>query len=238
MYASDHDAERDMPAMGGEAEASGAPGWREGRRDFAAPLGGATRGRLVFERGAANVTLHPDPTMTDLCRAHFEGPLPAVRAEGGTVSIRYHSFSFFDWLRYAVQWDATIADVAINPAVPWDVEIRGGVSRINADLRELALRSLHVRGGASRVEIWLPRPEGTVSVDIGGGASNVTLYHPRDVPVRLHVHGGASSLTLDEQHFGAVGGALRLETSGYAGAGGRYEVEIGGGASRLTIEAR
>src|SRR5579884_1848156 len=175
MYASDHDAGREMPEMGGETP--GAADWREGRHDFAASLGGATRGRLVFERGAANVTLRADAALDgDLVRAHFEGPLPSVRAQGGTVTIRYHSFSFFDWLRYAVQWDATIADVTLNPAVPWDLEIRGGVSRINADLRALALRSLEVRGGASRVEIWLPRPEGTVPVDIRGGASNVTLY--------------------------------------------------------------
>jgi hypothetical protein len=226
-----NEARRDTPMTGDDT-----PTWHDARRDFAAPLAGVTRGRLVFERGAANVTLGVQRALEDLCRAHFEGPMPDVRAQGGTVAIRYRYFSFFDWLRYAVLWDAQAADVTLNGSVPWDIEIRGGASRLGADLRELALRSLEIRGGASRVDVSLPMPEGAVPIRIGGGASHVTLLHPPEVGVRLRVGGGASSLTLDDQHIGAIGGGLRLETPGYAGAAARYDVEVGGGVSHLSVE--
>jgi hypothetical protein len=52
------------------------------------------------------------------------------------------------------------------------------------------------------------------------------------------VRGGASNLTLDEQHLGAVGGETGLESSGYADATDRYDIEVYGGANNLTIEAR
>jgi hypothetical protein len=54
--------------------------------------------------------------------------------------------------------------------------------------------------------------------------------------VQLQVHGGANRLEFDAQRFGAVGGDVRLATPGWELATDRYVVEVGGGASRLTVQ--
>src|SRR5690606_22103507 len=102
--------------------------------DFAAPLGSATRGHLLFSAGAAGVTLHVDPTLADLCRAHFERHIPTVQAQDGVVTIRYPTFSVFNWLVY---WREPLAEVTLTAVMPWQIEIRGGVSKLTADLRGL-----------------------------------------------------------------------------------------------------
>ncbi len=206
------------------------------RYDSAAPLGAATRGRLEFVRGASLVTIGAGAAMSDLYRAHFEGPAPRVTARDGAVSIHYRRLSLAEWARYALLWGRHAAEITLSMAIPWQIEIRGGVSKFRADLRELRLASLEVRGGASELEALLPPPAGIVAVRIGGGASNVTLRRPAGAAVGVQVRGGASKLTFDDQHFGAIGGGVRLATNGHSSAADRYDISIAGGASRLTVE--
>lgn len=201
-------------------------------RDYTAPLGSITHGRLQFVRGAANVTLSVDSSMEDLYGARFDGPLPEVHAQDGAVTIRYpRTFHPFDWRKRA-------AEVTLNGSIPWQIEFRGGLSRLDADLSELRLGSFEVIGGASGVAVTLPRPSGTVWVRVSGGASDVTIHRPAGVAARVRVGRGASKLTFDDQHFGAIGGETRLQRPDYDGATDRYNVEVTGGASRLTVDAR
>src|SRR5918994_2908536 len=193
-------AEHDGPANGG-----GATAWAAEQRqggEFATPLGLLRNGRLVFASGASCVTVRADPSMADLYRAHFKGRAPRVAAEDGTVTIRYPRFPHFDRLGYLCERPA---ELALNASIPWDVEIRDGASRLTADLRGLELRSFEVSGGASRLELTLPPPAGTVPVRILGGASNVAI-HRLEAAARVRVVGGSTNLAFDDQRFGAVGG--------------------------------
>jgi hypothetical protein len=58
-------------------------------QELAAPLGSVDAGRLVFTRGAARLTIRVDGPMDDLYRARFEGRVPDVKTDGGTVTVRY-----------------------------------------------------------------------------------------------------------------------------------------------------
>ena len=201
-------------------------------RDSSTPLGSATSGHLRFVRGASNVTIHRDPSTDDLYRARFEGPLPEARAEGGIVTIKYpRTLHPFDWRK----WDT---DIVLNGQIPWEIGVVGGVSRLDADLSGLRLDSFDVSGGASKVEMTLPKPSGAVSIRFDGGASDVTIRRPAGVAARVRARGGASNLTLDDQHFGAIGGETRLERPDYSGATDRYEITITGGASNVAIVGR
>ncbi len=153
----------------------------EGDDRFAAPLGPITGGRLEFVRGAANVTIRTDLSTADLYRARFEGPLPSVRVEGGAVSVKY------PWTLHPFDWRRRGADIVLNAQVPWEIGISGGLSRLDADLSGFQLDSFEVEGGASRVELTLPKPLGTVSIRFDGGASNLTIRRPEGVAARVHV---------------------------------------------------
>jgi hypothetical protein len=203
---------------------------KEGSDRFAAPLGSSTGGRLEFGRGAADVTIHADSATANLYRARFEGPEPRVQTEGGTVNICYprtiHPFG----------WHKRAAEVTLNALIPWDIEIHDGASRLTTDLRGLELRSFKVSGGASRVELTLPPPSGTVLVRVLGGASNVAIHRPEDVAAWVRVVGGSTNLAFDEKRFGVVGGEVSLRSPDYDGAPHRYDIVITGGASNLTID--
>jgi hypothetical protein len=203
-----------------------------GAKDYTVPLGSITHGRLQFTRGAANVVLRADSSMDDLYRARFDGPPPEVHARDGAVTVRYpRTFHPFDWRKRT-------AEVTLNPAIPWQIEFHGGLSRLDADLSVLELGSFEVTGGASGVAVTLPRPSGTIAVRVSGGASDVSIHRPEGVAAGIRVGRGVSKLAFDEQRFGAIGGETRLQTIDYDGAADRYDLEVTGGASKLSIGTR
>ena len=202
---------------------------------FAAPLGSLSSGYLLFVSGASNVTVHADPSMEDLYCARFEGQVPTVGVRGDTISIEYPRFPPSDQRDY---WLERRAEVALNASIPWHIEVRGSTSRLTADLHDINLGSLKLVGGASRIKVQLPRPLGTVPVRILGGASNVTIHRPEGVAARAHVGGGATNLTFDEKHFGAIGGDVNVQSRDYDAVANRYDIEVTGGANNMTLDTQ
>jgi DNA-binding MarR family transcriptional regulator len=199
---------------------------------FSSPLLGLESASLEFVLGASNLRLSAgDEAGDELYRATFEGLQPSVRVQGGSVVVRYKRIGPFEWraVRHA-------ASMLLSPRVGWSIALRGGAAGVELDLRGLDLRGLSIQGGASKVDVLLPLPRGTVSVCVEGGANRVQVQHPEGAPVQLQVHGGANRLEFDAQRFGAVGGDVRLATPGWELAADRYVVEVGGGASRLTVQ--
>lgn len=200
---------------------------------FAAPLGSSSSGRLRFTNGAHRVAIRAGVHMRALCHARFEDRMPMIGVRGGVVTIRYPRVSSCDLLGPQCECPA---EVALNARVPWDIEVRGGASNLVADLRELHLGSLSLDGGASRLEVVLPTPSGTVTVVVLGGASNVVIHRPYGVAARLRVGGGATSLRFNDRRIGAAGGELDLRDRDYDGATDRYDVTVTGGASNVSID--
>lgn len=203
--------------------------------DFESPLGDNTRGKLAVVSGVPRITIEGDASMRQLLRAHFERPLPEVKVEDGEVMIRYQSYSLLNWLVY---WRQPMANIAINASIPWSIEVRGGVSSFEAHLSQVQLTGLDLRGGISHLWATLSEPSGTVLIRIAGGVSDMTMHRPESIPVQVQVKGGISSLTFDEQHFGAMGNTPRLETAGYQEAANRYDIQISGSVSHLSIGAQ
>jgi hypothetical protein len=188
---------------------------------LSAPLGTADRGNLVFARGASHLTIRVDATMEDLYRARFEGKVPEVRAEDGTVTVRYRACLH-----------APRGEVTLTGRIPWIIEAHGGMSNVVADLEQLALRSWDISAGASKIEARLPRPKGTVPIKIGAGASHVELIRPAGVPVQVRIGAGTSHLAIDD--FRGTG-KVEWRSPDYDRIEGRYDITIGAGASHVTV---
>ncbi len=199
--------------------------------DPSAPRGDAATGRLIFSAGVAHVTIDGEAGGDDLYRAHFDGPVPEIRVQDGTVAVRYRRFSLFEGRPRGSRF-------SLSSAIPWDLEVQGGVAKFTADLHRLVVRSLTVKGGGSEVEIDLPAPVGVVPLRISGGVSRLTVRRPAGTALSLQVQGGAAKLVLDAQEFGGIGGPIRLQSREYADGADHYAVEISGGASRLAIGTR
>jgi len=105
----------------------------------------------------------------------------------------------------------------------------------NLSLGGLDLSGLEVRGGASSFRVELPKPSGTVPVRISGGASEIVVRRPAGVAARVRLKGWASQLTFDDQTFGAIGSDVSLQSPGYEDAAARYDVEVSGSVSDVTL---
>ena len=193
-----------------------------------APIGDAARGRLRFGGGAARLGLR-GARIKDLYRASFDGKRPQVTvSSSGEVEVQYKGFSWFGARDVAAQ-------LTLTTAVPWSIEIRRGVSHLAADLRELQVESIEITGGASESELSLPRPRGTSTLRLAGGASRLAIRRPAGTAAQISIRGGASNLVFDAQRLGAVGGATRLSTPGWDAAPDRWSIELTGGASDLSV---
>jgi hypothetical protein len=185
--------------------AAGCPGYMKGdenemtrtrsEEELAVPLGSVNTARLVFARGAAHLTIRVDGSMEELYRAWFEGKVPDIRVDGGTVTVKYRPS-----LR------PTRGEITLSSRIPWAIQARWGMSDVEADLEDVQVTGLEISGGASRIEARLPRPKDAVTIRIGGGASNVELIRPTGVPVRVRIGAGPRSWSLTISAWGPPGG--------------------------------
>jgi DNA-binding MarR family transcriptional regulator len=219
---------------------------------YIAPIGGATRGRLVFSTGAPRVALNFSPLGPraaarvimetaasrlrfdgpappgELLRATFDGPRPEIRVSGGVVSVRYR--------RQAIAaFSSRQAKVQLAAGIPWTIELDGGLTDLTGTLRDVVLAGIEVAGGANHVTLDLPAPAGTVPIRLGGVASSVKLRRPETAPVALQVDGGVAHLRVDARKAEQVGGRRRFESDRFASSPDRYEIEILGGASEVKV---
>ncbi len=212
---------------------------------YAAPVGGASSGRLIFISGAPRISVGGDPSLSELYRARFNGPIPRVRVRDGTVTVSYVRASWFNRraqlagqaVDVSAHWRDDGGEIALNTSVPWAIELRGGVSKLNVDARALRLQSFDLRGGASQLRIALPRPEGAVRIAVSGGMSSVELERPAGVAMILELRGGVNQAILDGRAHRASG-HLSLHTPGAGQAADRYEVELSGGISKVEVITR
>jgi hypothetical protein len=88
--------------------------------------------------------------------------------------------------------------------------------------------------GSSRITMRLPRPRGTVTIVLAGGASQVSLAAPAGVPARLQLDGGAATATLGGRTYTGIAGGTVLTAPGWASAADRYDIEAPAGVSMIS----
>jgi hypothetical protein len=198
----------------GHANATGAP-----------PRGDLTHARLVIERSGVDLTLNADPTLATLYQITVEGRAPEITVEGDVVHI---------FRRYGPRG---ALNLTLAGAVRWEIEIRGGVSRLSANLRGLRLASLDIAGGMDHALIQLGPPDSVVPIRVSADTNRLRIERPPTAAVRARLNRGGSQVTLDGVHLGSVGSGTELESPNYAAARDRYDVAIGGASAHLTLVA-
>ncbi|MBO0701663.1 MAG: MarR family transcriptional regulator [Candidatus Dormibacteraeota bacterium] len=189
---------------------------------------GVSQARLRITAGLNNVTLGT-ASMEELCQVAFGGNAEVELVEsGGTVTLGPRR-------RLLLGGWVGPGEITLRAGLRWALEVAGGSNRWTADLSGATVDSVTLQGGANRIGIVLPAPEGTVPVTIGGGVSRCTLRVPAGSALRLTTRGGATKLRIGEVRMGAVGGRLEWQSPDYAGTPDRYDVSVGGGADRLEI---
>jgi DNA-binding MarR family transcriptional regulator len=200
-----------------------------GASEYAAPIGGLERARLLFKSGTNELLIRGAEDLgEDLYRAKFDGPVPQVRLRDGVVSMQYKG-------RFQWDWRERRADVLLNAGLPWDVEVEGGANKLQGKLSSVDLRSFTHRGGVDQIRLTLGRTTGDVPIRLIGGANSIRIERPAGAAVRLKLDGGAAGIEFDRQKLGATGGHTTLESSGASSASDRFLIELAGGAARITV---
>jgi hypothetical protein len=202
------------------------------------PYAGQTRMRLTITSGMADARVRIDPDATNLIAIDYgDGAPPRLRVSASELRLSWPS-TIGSWLRAALVGEHRDIEIVLHPGVEWTLQIRGGLSRFDADLASGKLARFEISGGVSDACLDLPPPGAVVPIRISGGVSDLALRRPADTGVALAVSGGISGLRLDDQGFGAIGGGARLVTGPVHGDAPCYAVEISGGASSLHVVPR
>lgn len=77
------------------------------------------------------------------------------------------------------------ARIDLNPLVSWSLRVEGNLVGLRADLAQVPVRSLEVRGSVTDARIALGCADGLVRVRIGGSVRGLVLARPAEIPVRV-----------------------------------------------------
>ena len=133
---------------------------------------------------------------------------------------------------------ASAVTVTLNAAVSWRLVLGGGTTRTAADLRGGRVTGIAFTAGSDVISLALPRPHGSVPVQLAGGASQFLISLPGGVPARVTAVGGAGEVSLEgRDHVGVAGGSV-FTTPGWSPDGSRFDIDATAGASRIAVTAR
>ena len=203
--------------------------------DASGKVGNLERATARLNVGAANMTLRGSSSIgDDLFRAHIEytGLKPDVSLDTSNgdlnISEANNSGMFFQSHRF-------VLDLQLNSNVSWRFAVNSGASSDTFNMSGVHIAGIEINTGASHEDITVGAPSGTVPIVINGGALNVTVHRPRGVAASAGVSGGAVTLTFDGRQGHAVG-SVTAQTGAYDSATDRYEIQVNGGASNVTVD--
>jgi hypothetical protein len=205
--------------------------------DTAGKIGSLNRAAVQVDAGSATITMQGSSSIgNDLFRAHIEysGHKPDVSLDtsSGEVHISQNDASgfFFQSRRFALT-------LQLNSSVPWKIGVDTGESSNTFMLSAVHVASIDLNTGASKEDISVGAPSGTVPITINGGALTVNVHRPPGAAASVSVSGGAASLSFDGRQSKAVG-TLTAQTSDYDHASDRYQIQVDGGACNVTADTR
>ncbi|HWO44411.1 MAG TPA: hypothetical protein VNO87_02300, partial [Methylomirabilota bacterium] len=187
------------------------------------------------EAKAAQITMVGADIGADLYRAHvvYSGNTPGVvfAESNGDLQILQGNSSglFFQDRRFAL-------DLKLNTAVIWKIVVDSGASSDVFKLSSVPVAEMELNTGASHEDITLGAPSGSVPITVDGGALAVNVHRPKGVAASVAVSGGAVTLTFDGRQSHAIG-TVTAQTSDYDGASDRYQIQVNGGASNVTVDS-
>jgi hypothetical protein len=129
-------------------------------------------------------------------------------------------------------------EIELATATRWHVRLMGGATQQTIDLSAGRVAEVALVGGATSVDLTLPRPSGTVPVRMVSGVATWAVHLPDGVPAQVFVGAGAGTVTLDGATRTGVAGGTTVTGDGWTDAADRYEVIASGGMSTFTLDRR
>ncbi len=216
-------------AAAGRLVARGAPVRAPSAHIATLPPDGQHRASLAVLTGAASVTVTAAAMPGRLLRVWTpagSGIRPELVDVNGAVQL---------YLASSGQGGPDAVWIQLSSAVRWRLQFSGGSSQTVVDMGNGELSGIDFTAGSSLIAMTLPRPAGTVTITLAGGASQVDITVPADVPTRLQLFGGASTANLAGRTYAGIAGGTVRTAPGWPTAANRYDVAGPAGVSMISV---
>lgn len=210
----------------------GGAGTGTGDRVVSGPLDGRERASLAVLGGVTTLRLSAGDLGDRLYRA--ETPPDGSRLPRASVTGDDVRLEVVDSGRPG----ASRVDIQVSSAVQWRIRVLSGAAEQVVDLSAGRVTEVDLAGGATRIELSLPRAAGTTAVRMSGGVGQFAVHLPADVPVRVRVGGGAASVTIDGQRTSGLSAGKVLAAPAWDAATDRVDVDAAAGMSDLVVDRR
>jgi hypothetical protein len=125
--------------------------------------------------------------------------------------------------------------IELSTAVTWQLKFTGGTSQTVLNLSSGQVASIDFTAGSNLIQMTLPRPAGTATITLAGGANQVNLVMPPGVAAQLRLDAGASTATLAGRTHVGPGRGTVLSSPGWAQAASRYYVDAPAGINDISV---
>ena len=133
------------------------------------------------------------------------------------------------------QHGPSAVSIELSTGVAWQLHFSGGTNQTVLNLSNAQVAGIDFTAGSSLIQMTLPRPDGTATITLAGGASEVNLTTPPGVAARLRLSAGASTATLAGQTYNGLARGTVLSSPGWAQATSRYDIDAPAGINEISV---
>ncbi len=203
------------------------PGGAKPQEQLVVPLRAAGSASVRVKFGAGSLTTRP-AALGALVDGEFRGGVVHREHGAGLVELEQDTTWGLPWLNQETAWT-----LGLTREVPLELKVETGASRARLDLRDLKLRRLELKTGASESTVILPQAGGATDVHAEAGAASLTFIVPTGVAARIKSKMALGSNQIDEALFPRMGDGF--QSPDYASAANRVDLDIQGGVGSVGI---
>lgn len=183
---------------------------------YTAPLENTASMNVALNLSLGKVTLNAlaDPTALIDADLVYVGEVEFVVRGDASKSVTLgqvgsYSTSIWEQPERPLEWD-----IALNPAVPLQLSINGGLGENDLDLREFTLTGLNLNAGMGALRLRLPSSAEVYRVHLNGGMGDSDIFIEDGALLNLDINAGMGNVVI---HL-PEGAAVRLETTSGMGS--------------------
>ncbi|MEU7908751.1 hypothetical protein [Actinoplanes sp. NPDC049118] len=197
------------------------------------PLSTPARGRTD-----ASFELVSDTATIDLRTAALGGDLYRITTPDGSGVVPRAAIGD-DGVRLFLDDNGERGDAAVtvvlSAEVRWRLRITGGVKRGVFDLSGAEVDGVELAGGATRIDLTLPKPDGTLPIRMSGGVNRFEVRTGGRVPVRVRTREGAGQVRLDGRTDDGVARGASFLSPDWEDSTDRIDLDAVAGVGTLRV---
>lgn len=142
-------------------------------------------------------------------------------------------WSFRNWFNKGGD-NKPVSQISVTNQIPLTIRLAMGASKIDADLSDLLINNLTLKTGAINGTVKIGDRTSSVSIDIGTGASDITVYIPSASGLKVANKSGVTKIKYDKIDVNTQNGGVS-QSNNFDSAKNKIYVDVRAGASSISF---